>query len=81
MGDRLKAGQAEKAARAFDGMHQTENVGKNLRSGILFEFDQLYVEDGEALARLGEEFGQQIVHILPLVPSKRNDAPAASTMT
>jgi hypothetical protein len=60
---RLQARQGEKAAGAFDGVDEAEDVGENLRVvGILLETHELDVDDVETLVRLGHEFPQQIVH-------------------
>src|SRR5215472_601762 len=67
MGERLQPGQAEKAARALDGVNQAEDVIEDLGVvRLLLEPHQLIVDGVEAFARLRQKLPQQIVHVTSL---------------
>ena len=74
---------AEKAACALDGVDEPEDVGENFGVvGLALEAHQFDIDDVEALARLGEEFAQKIVHGGPAgcecVGAKATPAPSGS---
>ncbi len=76
MGERFKAREIQKAARAFDRMHKAENAVENLLvARFLLEPHKLIVDDVETLIGLGHKLTQQIVHKTPLrteyAPSSR----------
>ena len=63
MGQRFQPRQAEEAAGALDGVDQAEDVIQNLRvARVLLEPHQLIVDRIQALAGLGQELPQQIIH-------------------
>ena len=63
MGQRLKPRQAEKAARALDGMNQTKNVAEDPAViGLLLEANEFYIHAIETFIGLGQELTQQVVH-------------------
>ena len=63
MRQRFEPRQAEEAAGALDGVDEAEDVVENLGVvRLLLETHQLDVDGVEALAGLGQELPQQIVH-------------------
>ena len=57
MGDLFKARQTQKSTGSFNGMHQSENVGKNRRiTGVLFELDQLHIDFFNAFSGFRQKF-------------------------
>ena len=63
MGERLQTRQAEEAAGALDRVDQAKDVIQNLRVvRVLLESHQLIVDGIQALAGLGQELAQQIIH-------------------
>ena len=61
--ERFQPRQAEKAAGAFDGVDEAENVIEDLGVvRVLLETHELDVDDVETFVRLGHEFPQQVVH-------------------
>ena len=63
VGKRFQPRQAEEAAGALDGVHQAEDVIQNLGVvRLLLEPHQLIVDRVQALAGLGQELPQQIIH-------------------
>ena len=70
MGERFQPRQAEEAAGALDGVDQAEDVIQNLRVvRVLLEPHQLIVDRIQALAGLGQELPQKIIHMS--MPSKK----------
>jgi hypothetical protein len=60
---RLESRQAEKSARALDGVDEAEDVVQDLAVvGFLLELHEFDVDRVQALAGFGEEFTQQVVH-------------------
>ena len=63
MGQRLQPRQSQKAAGAFNGVNQPENIVENLCVvRLLLKPNQLIVNRVQALAGLGQKLAQQIVH-------------------
>ncbi len=63
MGHALQTRQAEEAAGALDGVHQAEDQGeRSLVAGIALQLDQSEIQLGQRLVRLGQEFGQEVIH-------------------
>ena len=61
--ERFQPRQVEKAAGAFDGVDETEDIAEDFCVvGLLLEADELDVDHVDALVRLREEFPQQFVH-------------------
>ena len=63
MGEGFQPWQAEEAAGALDGVHQAEDVIENFCVvGVLLEPHKLIVDRVQALAGLGQELPQKIIH-------------------
>ena len=63
MGQRFQPRQPQEAAGALDGVDQAEDVIEDLRvARVLLEPHQLIVDRIQALAGLGQELPQKIVH-------------------
>ena len=59
----LQPRQTKKAASAFDGVNETENIIEDLGVvGILLETHKLDVDHVETFVGLGDKFPQQVVH-------------------
>ena len=66
-----QARQTEKAAGAFDGVNQPEDVSEDLGVvGLLLETHEFDVDHVETLVGLGQEFTQQVVHCNSLRSAK-----------
>ena len=63
--ERFEPRQGEEAAGPLDGVEEAEDPLQQRRIGIAFERHEIGVEDGDALARLGQEVSQEIVHEYP----------------
>jgi len=63
MRERFEPRQPEKAAGPFDRVDEAEDVAEDRGVvRLLLETHELDVDDVEALARLGQELAQQVVH-------------------
>jgi hypothetical protein len=63
MRQRFQPRQAEKAARALDGVNKAKDVIQNFGVvGILLETHQLVIDSVETLVGLRQELAQQIIH-------------------
>ena len=63
MRQRLEPRQIEKAAGAFDGVNEPENIGEDFGVvRILLEPHEFDVDDVETFVGLGHKFLQQVVH-------------------
>lgn len=73
----LQPRQTKKAASAFDGVNETEDIIEDLRVvGILLETHKFDVNDIETFVGLGHEFPQQVVH--EKTPSSTGTCPSAA---
>ena len=63
MGERLEPRQSKKAARAFDGVNEAENVAEDLAViWLSLKAHQLRVNVIEAFGGLGQKFTPQLIH-------------------